>query len=472
MTKNPATAAVPPRPIYLVDDEEQALIGLELLLRTEGLTNVVPVTDPRELLPRLAARPASVILLDLFMPHIPGEALLQEITRDYPGVPVIVVTGTDTVATAVRCMQRGAFDYIVKPVDTDRLLPALRHALERRLLEEETRHTRDKMLSPVLEHPERFQHIVTRSPIMFTIFQYIEAIAELPHPVLITGETGVGKELMARTIHDASGRSGAFVSVNVAGLDDTLFSDTLFGHAKGAFTSADGAREGLILRAQGGTLFLDEIGDLSRQSQVKLLRLVQEHEFMAIGSDTPKKTDARIITTTNANLEALQLEDKFRRDLYYRLNAHRINVPPLRQHKEDIPLLVEHFARECAQELGRAKLAMPPEVIALLASYAFPGNVRELRSLVLDIVTRSKLGVAPLQAVTDKLGPAHVPAEFVPGDGIVFPPILPSLKEAADMLMAEAMRRTHGNKSAAARLLNISQQAVSKRWKTKHALPT
>jgi len=447
----------------LVDDDQQTLDGLAALLRSEGLSNSVQIADARTVTSMLAAQPAGVIVLDLFMPHMPGETLLQTLTAEYPGVPVIVVTGSDAVDTAVRCMKYGAVDYIVKPVDSGRLMASIRNALARRSLEEENRRVRDKMLSPVLERPKLFEHIITRSPAMGAIFQYIEAIAEVSQPVLITGETGVGKELVARALHHASGRTGALVSVNVAGLDDTLFTDTLFGHTKGAFTNADTSREGLIVRAQGGTLLLDEIGDLSSASQVKLLRLLQEGEFFPVGSDTPRRSDARIIATTNAHLEELQTAGKFRKDLYYRLNAHCISVPPLREHPEDIPLLLDHFLKLFSQESGTAAPKLTPEVRALMMRYTFPGNIRELRSMVLDMVSRSKTGVPPLRVLEEKLGSAGVQAPHAATDIIIFPPVLPGLKETADALVAEALRRANGNKSAAARLLGISQQAVSKR---------
>jgi DNA-binding NtrC family response regulator len=437
-----------------------------MLLRTEGLSNVVPVADPRTLLDRLEAEPASVILLDLFMPHVSGYDLLEAIARDFPGVPVIVATGSDRLDSAVRCMRRGAFDYLVKPVEPDQLIPSLQRALERHSLIEETRRTRDKILSPVLEQPELFEPFVTRSPAMFTIFRYVEAIADLPHSVLITGETGVGKELLARIIHDASGREGAFVPVNVAGLDDTLFSDTLFGHAKGAYTSAVGAREGMILRARDGTLFLDEIGDLSMPSQVKLLRLLQDGEFQALGSDVTNRTTARIIASTNADLDALQADGSFRRDLFYRLNAYHISIPPLRQRREDIPLLVDHYINEFAHESGQSMFRMPADALSRLQSYRFPGNVRELRSVVLDVIAKDHLDVRPLDAVGQKLKISPSEATGDPNGDIVFPAMLPSLRDVTDLLVEEAMRRTEGNMSAAARLLGVTQQAISKRWKS------
>jgi len=455
----------PTQPIYLVDDESAARESMEILLRSAGLGNTVPVADPREMMAALEHQRASVVLLDLGMPYVTGESLLQRIASDYPDIPIIVVTGTDTVDTAVFCMRHGAFDYLVKPLDAERLLSSVRRALERQSLEEENRRVREKLLSPVLDHPEHFKHIVTCSPALAAIFQYVEAIASLSHPVLITGETGVGKELVARAIHTASGRGGDLVSVNVAGLDDTMFSDTLFGHVKGAFTSASGARNGLILTAQGGTLVLDEIGDLSIQSQVKLLRVLQEGEFLAAGSDVPRKTDARIVATTNANLGELQAAGKFRKDLFYRLSANRIAVPPLRQRREDIPLLANHFLAEFAKEQNIPKPVMPAAFLSMLEAHDLAGNVRELRSMMLDAVTRKKMGKPAFQAADDAAGTPRAEPDGTSADRIVFPSALPTPRQVVEDLVAEAMRRADGKQSAAARLLGISQQAIAKRLK-------
>ncbi len=223
---------------------------------------------------------------------------------------------------------------------------------------------------------------------MRSTFKYIESIAVTSQPVLITGKTGVGKELIARTIHRLSGRKGTLAAVNVTGLDDTTFSDTLFDHKRGAFTGADRVRAGLIEKAANGTLFLDETGDLHPTSQVKLLRLLQEREYYPLGADVPRPSNARIVVATNRDLLALQASGTFRADLYYRLLLHRINVPPLRERRDDIPLLVEFFLQRAADELGKTKPTPPPELFILLALYDFPGNIRELQTMIFDAVSR------------------------------------------------------------------------------------
>jgi DNA-binding NtrC family response regulator len=266
-------------PILIVDDEENALESFEITLNSCGIENIVLCKDSREVRTLLKSGKFEIILLDLTMPYITGEELLPLIVQDYPETPVIIITGDIEVDTAVRCMQIGAFDYMVKPVEEKRLISGIKRGVDRNQLYRENMNLKHQFLYGKLAHPEVFSNIITRNSTMISILKYIEVIANSPEPVFLTGETGVGKELFARAIYHVSQRKGNFVPVNVAGLDDTIFSDTLFGHLKGAFTDAHQSRRGLIEQAAGGTLFLDEIGDLSHSSQVKLLRLIQEHEY-------------------------------------------------------------------------------------------------------------------------------------------------------------------------------------------------
>ncbi len=327
--------------------------------------------------------------------------------NDFPEIPVIIITGSNDVDTAVRCMKSGAFDYMVKPVEKSRLISGVKRAIEIRELQRENKWLRAHVLSDKLEHPEAFSEIITNSPAMKSIFQYIEAISPSPQPVLITGETGVGKELVAKAIHHLSHRTGPFVPVNVAGLDDNVFADTLFGHRKGAFTGADQTRSGLVEQASGGTLFLDEIGDLSPASQVKLLRLSQDGEFFPLGSDVARRSDARVLVATNQDLEVLQSSGKFRKDLYYRLCAHHVHLPPLRERPEDLPLLIDHFLETASQTLGKKKPTPPRELFALLSTYHFPGNVRELQSMILDAVSSHKSGKLSLEVFKSYIRQKH-----------------------------------------------------------------
>ena len=233
---------------------------------------------------------------------------------------------------------------------------------------------------------------------MQAICRYVEAVAPSRQPVLVTGETGAGKELIARAIHDLSGCAGRFVAVNVAGLDDTMFSDTLFGHTRGAYTGADNKRDGLLARASGGTLFLDEIGDLKESTQVKLLRLLEEKLYYPLGSDAPLTTDARIVCATHHSLPKLLTAGEFRTDLFFRLQAHHVHIPPLRERMEDLASLLDHCLEEAAQSFGKKKPTPPPEIVTLLSVYHFPGNVRELRSMVFDAVAQHQSGVLSLES--------------------------------------------------------------------------
>ena len=327
-------------------------------------------------------------------------------------------------------------------------------------------------IEDMIKRPEAFAEIITNSKEMLAIFLYIESISQTFLPVLITGETGVGKELIARSIHSLSGLKGPFVAINVAGLDDNLFSDAIFGHIKGAFTGADKVRRGLVEKASGGTLFLDEIGDLSLVSQAKLLRLLQEREYLPLGQDEPKKTDVRIVTATNQDLWTLQRVGKFRKDLNFRLRIHHIYVPPIRERMDDIPLLVDHFLGEAARALKKKKPTLPKEFFKLLGTYSFPGNVRELQTMVFDAVSRHKARILSLEVFKSHIAREYkdstVPAEVQLEETalLTFSTKLPSIKQATQLLVAEAMKRANGNQSVAARILGISHQALSKRLKS------
>lgn len=453
--------------IVLVDDEPGILFGVSLMLRQAGFSSVATVSDSRELLPLLAEEDPEVIVLDLQMPHLSGSELLGEITGRYPHLPVIIVTGANELDTAIECMKRGAIDYMVKPIDANRFIASVRKALEIYGLRREIDSLRATLLEERPANVEAVAPIRTRSSRMKTILRYLEAVGPTSQPVLITGETGVGKELAARAVHDLSGRQGSFVAVNSAGLDDQMFADALFGHKKGAFTGAEQSRDGMIARAAGGTLFLDEIGDLSQVSQVKLLRLLQEGEFFPLGSDLPSVNTARIVIATNRDLVAEMEAGRFRRDLYYRLCAHRVHIPPLRERSEDIPLLLETFLEEAARSLGKNVPDYHHELAGYLSGYPFPGNVRELRAMVFDAMTRHKGGLLSLELVRDVVGPSYREGQSVPasteGGWLNLSGRFPTLKEAEHCLIETALRLSAGNQRAAADLLGISRQALNQR---------
>jgi DNA-binding NtrC family response regulator len=460
-------------PIMLVDDEVQALNSFEMVLRSASMNNFISCQESRDVIPLLSQREIEVILLDLRMPHLSGEELLPVISSDFPEVSVIIITGANDVETAVKCMKLGASDYMVKPVEKSRLVTGVRRVIELRELQRENQLLRAQVLSEKLEHPEAFSEIVTNSASMRSIFQYIEAISISPQPLLITGETGVGKELVAKAVHSLSNRKGSFIPVNIAGLDDTVFSDTLFGHWKGAFTGAEQARSGLVERASGGTLFLDEIGDLNTTSQVKLLRLLQDGEFFPLGSDVSKRSDARMIVATNQDLHALQTSGTFRKDLYYRLCSHHIHIPPLRDRREDLPFLLEHFLEKASKTLAKKKPTAPEELLTLLSTYDFPGNIRELESMVFDAVSSHRSGKLSMEVFKSHIYQKHPALE---ADSrqllseksalISFSEQLPTLKQVEQLLISETLKRSNNNQSIAALSLGISRQALNKRLKT------
>lgn len=463
----------PVYPILLIDDEEQFLRIARVNLKSAGLNNVVTCADSTQVMRMLKSREYSVIVLDMMMPKVSGQELVPQIVKEYPDIPLIIITAMNEAEVAVACMKIGAFDYIVKPVDRSRLVGSVKRALEISEVRWQNTLLKQYLLSGELQHPEVFEEIVTRNPAMKAIFQYIEAIARTFFPVLITGETGVGKELIARVIHRLSGRKGEFVTVNVAGLDDTLFSDTLFGHKKGAFTGADEARKGLIEQAAEGTLFLDEIGDLSMESQVKLLRLLQEGKYYPLGSDVPKGTDARVVVATNQNLDEMQRTGAFRKDLYYRLKSHHVHIPPLRERREDIELLAEHFLEIGAEKLGKKKPTAPRELYTLLRTYHFPGNIRELEGMIYDALSLHQGGVLSMEPFKARIGMSGSPlrppipngaaAETGENKGVIFLDPLPSLKEVEEMLIEEALKRADGNQTIAAQLIGMSRKALNNR---------
>ncbi len=451
-------------PVLLVDDESTVLLSSKMILGSAGIGPIETVQDSRELIPLLSRQQAAVVVLDLFMPYIPGSQLLPEIIKQFPELPVIVMTAAQEVDTAVACMKAGAFDYLVKPVEESRFVSSVKRALEIRLLRRQVDALKHYLITDDLEHSDVFAPIITTSRKMRALFQYMEATATSNEPVLISGETGVGKALLAEALHRLSGRPGKLVQVNVAGLDDTLFADALFGHKKGAYTGADTSREGLVAQAAGGTLFLDEIGDLKTASQIKLLRLLEERQYYPLGSDVAKACEARIICATNRSLQERMSKHHFRSDLYFRLSVHQICVPPLRERKEDIPVLVDHFVENAAQSMDKKAPQPPSELYTLLATYHFPGNVRELRAMIFDAVAQHKTGRVLSMHSFHRVIQAQQASPLIEVKGQEkFTDRFPTLKEAEKLHIQAALRQANGNQGIAATLLGISRPALNRR---------
>ena len=460
----------PSVPVLIVDDEELTRLSVRTALLQDGITNIVECRNGQEVRDRMPTESFAAVILDLSMPGMSGEELLRILLEERPETPVIVSTATNDLETAVRCMRVGAFDYLTKPVDQTRLLASLHHAIERW----ETAREMRSLKSTDLESPEAFTDIITSDRQMLQVFRYVEAIAPTTLPVLVTGETGTGKELVARVIHSLSGRKGGFITVNVAGLDETLFADTLFGHVKGAYTGADSRREGVVAKAEDGTLFLDEIGDLAADSQIKLLRLLQEREYYPLGTDEPQPTNARFVFASNVDMSKGTSQGKFRKDLLYRLQSHHIRIPPLRERMDDLPALVDHFFDKACSALNKKHPAVPKELLTLLRNYSFPGNVRELEGIVFDAVVRHKSHVLSLASFRDAIGQSgeeesdRGTAQDASGNPFEALEKLPTIKQAVARLIEESLRRAEGNQDAAARLLGLSRSALSKRLSRNH----
>ena len=465
---NEITASYKQATILVVEDECYVRESLTAYLEDIGC-RVLVAENGQSGLELFRSEAPDLVMTDLRMPVMDGFVLVEAISAEAEFTPIIVVSGVGAVDEAVRAMRLGAWDYLSKPImNLEELQIVLERCLDRARIKLELERLRRHISTWTLDDESAFGGIITTSPRMRAIFIYLESVAPSRQPVLISGETGTGKELIARAVHTLSGLNGPFVAISVAGLDDAMFSDTLFGHQRGAYTGADRVREGLIRQASGGTLFLDEIGDLSPGSQVKLLRLLQEGEYMPLGADKVQKSSARIVAATHKDLKSGMEDGSFRPDLYYRLCSHRVELPPLRDRPEDILPLTAHFLEKAAILLGRPALIAPAELDSYLAAYRFPGNIRELEAIIHDAVARSAGRILSLDSIvaaigSDLLNP--LPAEPRIGQCPVCPfsEKFPTLKGAEELLISEALRLADNNQRLAATYLGITRQALNKR---------
>jgi two-component system response regulator AtoC len=423
--------------ILIVDDDEGLRESLSLLLSDEDY-DVATASNGDEALRLVEGVQYDAILCDLRMPGIDGLELLPQLSRRLPGATIVLMSAYGTGDLAIEAMKRGAYDYLAKPFQPSEVLLTLRKARER-----ESLRRANEMLQRDVQRAVGDRPIVASSPAMIELLEVMERAAGFKSTVLLTGESGTGKEVLARAIHAQSlRRNDAFVAVNCGAIPETLLESELFGHAKGAFTGAHRARNGLFLEADKGTLFLDEIGELPRALQVKLLRVLQEEEVHPLGEAKPRSIDVRIIAATSRDLETDVEEGRFRDDLFYRLNVVRMIVPPLRERPKDIPLLVDHFLAHFRDTLGKPVQSIGDDALERLVAYAWPGNIRELE----NVIERAVILTSP-----------KVEGRHNPGQDLCLKRARRSLE--AD-LIRRALRATHGNRTHAARLLEISHRAL------------
>ena len=449
--------------LLLVDDEAALREAIAERLADHGFT-VQQAASGEDAIARLSDFAFDIIVTDLRLPGVDGRAVLQAALERYPDIIAIIITGFGTVKDAVDAIKLGAADYITKPFQFDALLHVLNSALEQRQLRSENAYLRSQ-----LEERYRIDGLVGRSTVMRNLFQLLETVAATASTVLITGETGTGKELAARAIHHNSPRrNNRFVAINCSAIPETLLEAELFGHVRGAFTGAIGTRQGRLEQAHKGTLFLDEVGTMSPALQAKLLRVLQEREFERVGDGHTIKIDVRVIAATHSDLQKMVAEGTFREDLFYRLNVIPVALPPLRDRREDIPLLAQHFLQKLgAEQVPPRAPTITQEGLRRLMGYAWPGNVRQLENVLERSLAfshgRAQIDVADLGPEIQ--GPAAadpVPEGWFPPEGLDLERYIEGLELA---LIRRSLERTGGNKVQAARLLNLKRTTLIEKLK-------
>jgi two-component system response regulator PilR (NtrC family) len=444
--------------ILVVDDERSMREFLGIMLAKEGYS-VTQCPDGETALKQMEEDIFDLAIMDIRMPKMDGIAVLERIKETAPETVVIMITAFASTDTAVQAMKKGAYDYITKPFKIDEIKLIIRNALEKKALENE-----NVLLKRLVESKFSFDNIIGQSPKMVAMYELMEKVTPTKTNILITGESGTGKELVARAIHFNSPRKEkGFVTLNCGAIPENLLESELFGHMKGAFTGAMYNKRGLFEVADGGSIFLDEIGELPLSMQVKLLRVIQDKEFTRVGGTEQIKVDVRIISASNKDLEEAVREKKFREDLYYRLNVIQIKLPLLRERKEDIPLLAEHFIRKYTQELGKDVREISADAMKLLVNYDYPGNVRELQNIIergIALEASNALTIENLNSYMDEQrGVKRIDDALfeIPTEGIDLETVVGNVEK--DLLL-KALQRAKGVKKKAAELLNINFRSM------------
>ncbi|OGU63500.1 MAG: two-component system response regulator [Stygiobacter sp. RIFOXYC12_FULL_38_8] len=442
--------------VIIIDDEEAQVQSLKSFLTKRSYT-VFTANEGEEALKIAQENTIDIVLTDFQMPGWDGLTVLREMKNLNPEIDVVVLTAFGTIESAVQIMKAGAFDYLIKPIDLDELETILNRIKERKHLLSE-----NKTLKEQLQDKFRFESMISQSSVMENVLSTAGRVASSKATVLIRGESGTGKELIAKAIHFASPRKEKpFVTVNVASLSESLLESELFGHEKGSYTGAISQRIGRFEEANGGTIFIDEVGDIPLTIQVKLLRTIQFGEYQRIGSNQTEKTDVRIIAATHRNLEEMMQSGLFREDLFYRLNVVAIQLPALRQRKDDIPILVDHFIKRYSHELGKEINGISREALDQLFKYSFPGNIRELENVIQRAVVLSRENMVTTNDLPQLTEMKDSEKKFDPFN--LDDNYETKMKEFELAMINEALKRTNGNKSAAARILGISERHLRSR---------
>lgn len=445
-------------PILVVDDDVGLLMSIKAILASSGMPEPALVSDSRSVMELVREHRFHLVLLDLIMPYITGMEILQQLKEEFPATECVIITAVDDVSSAVQAIKYGAYDYLIKPLENEKLIIVINNAIERYNLRHRVAMFESAPSFSDIRDPAAFKEMVAEDELMARVFHQAEACAYTDYNVLITGETGGGKEMLARIIHSLSHRSsGPFIAINMGAFSKTLFEDELFGHTKGAYTGATAERKGFFEEAQGGTLFLDEIIDIETDLQGKLLRVIEERELYRLGSTEAKKVDLRIICATNRDIHEEVNERRFRNDLYYRLNVCHINIPPLRERKKDILPLANHFLQEYATKNRKDIYSLSPEMAQCLLNYSFPGNVRELENIIASAVIserRNVLTLSSASALISTTKPVRIQANE-----------LQSLDEIEKRHIYKVLEATGGNRTRAAEILGIGLRTLQRKLK-------
>jgi DNA-binding NtrC family response regulator len=440
-------------PVLVVDDDEGLLLSIKATLVSSGLPEPALISDSRKVLDHAREHPFRLILLDLMMPHLNGLEVLEKIKAEFPNTECVIVSASDEVATAVQAMSLGASDYLVKPLNSEKLVALVHRTLEKYNLQDELARFGRKKVFSELRNPEAFSDLVTEDESMALVFHQVEAVAGTDYSVVINGESGTGKEMLARVIHKLSNRSKApFYAVNMASVSKTIFEDEFFGHAKGAYTDAATERRGFFEAANGGTLFLDEITELDPSLQAKLLRVIEEREFYRLGSTEIRNVDVRIIAATNRDINEEIIKGRFRADLFYRINMYNIKIPPLRERRDDILPLASHFLKLHANANQKKIQGLSPELAERLLLASIPGNVRELENMIAAAVLLEKgktLSLASARNLLPYTGPErrkHIE--------------LLTLDQLEKRHIKRVLEVTGGNRPKAAKILGVNVTTV------------